>query len=89
MTNSVAGMRPDENRFMDRITTLIMDEVHVYSLERDMVALDAKMRMREGKPLRVVLLSATADDELWRSYFSLEADCFHTMVPRPGAPLHL
>lgn len=83
------GRHADETSFMDRVTTFVLDEVHVFTDDLNVLMCGLRERMRAGKTQRVVAMSAAFREDLWRSYFSLSPDCFHTMIPRPGAVRHL
>lgn len=55
---------------LEGITHVIVDEVHERSLDSDMLLLLLKSVIRRRKDLQVVFMSATANADLFASYFS-------------------
>ncbi|KAH9937690.1 P-loop containing nucleoside triphosphate hydrolase protein [Fomitopsis serialis] len=69
--NSSAG------RSLDDVTHILVDEVH----ERDRMIADRKAR---GKPLKVVLMSATIDSKLFQEYFPDDKNRPASVIEIPG-----
>eukprot|EP01135_Chromosphaera_perkinsii_P004816 Nk52_evm47s296 gene=Nk52_evmTU47s296 len=54
---------------LEDVTHLVIDEVHERSLDSDFLLLLVKGLLKKRKDLKIVLMSATADSELFSSYF--------------------
>lgn len=91
-------LRHNPDDALDGITHLVIDEVHERDIMIDylMIVLKrvCKQRKKDGKPgLKVVLMSATMDTELFAKYFAYEdgegntMECPHLSVPGRTFPV--
>lgn len=49
---------------------VIVDEVHERSLDTDLLLLLLRELLAKGSPVKVILMSATADADLFAAYFA-------------------
>ncbi|KAL3157308.1 putative ATP-dependent RNA helicase ucp12 [Trebouxia sp. C0009 RCD-2024] len=55
---------------LDGVTHLVIDEVHERSVDVDLSLLLLRDLITQGSPIKVILMSATANAELFAAYFS-------------------
>lgn len=71
MQSSLEGMHHGRN--MDDVTHILVDEVHERDVDTDLLLVVLKRlladRQARGKPIKVVLMSATIDPKLFQEYF--------------------
>ena len=73
---------------MDEITHVIVDEVHERDIDTDLSLVVLKRLLAErkarGKPLKVILMSATIDPSLFQRYFASEQGLLAPVANVPG-----
>ncbi|TCD71529.1 hypothetical protein EIP91_008910 [Steccherinum ochraceum] len=73
---------------LDDVTHLVVDEVHERDVDTDLLLVVLKRlledRRRQGKPLRIILMSATIDPTLFQNYFSDAAGAPAGVIEVPG-----
>lgn len=69
------------NDFFQKITHLIIDEIHERDKDTDFILITVKEQLKYNKNLKVLLMSATMDINLLSSYFN---DCPIVNVPGQG-----
>ena len=74
--------------YLDDVTHVIVDEVHERDVDTDLLLVVLKRlladRKLKGKPLKVVLMSATIDPTLFQQYFSDEQGRPSKVIEVPG-----
>jgi small subunit ribosomal protein S24e len=74
--------------YLDDITHVVVDEVHERDVDTDLLLVVLKRlladRKAKGKPLKVVLMSATIDPTLFQQYFSDEQGRPAKVIEVPG-----
>jgi len=65
--------KPD---YFDRFTHLILDEVHERSVDQDILVLLARRLLEMNSTIRVVLMSATLQAQLFQDYFGCDTPLF-------------
>jgi len=74
--------------YLDYVTHVIVDEVHERDVDTDLLLVVLKRLLAErklkGKPLKVVLMSATIDPTLFQQYFSDEQGRPSKVIEVPG-----
>src|SRR5260370_35211152 len=75
MQSALGDMLPSgDNRSIDDVTHLIIDEVHERDVDTDLTLAVLKRlledRRARGKPLKIILMSATIDPTLFQQYFA-------------------
>ncbi|KLO14452.1 P-loop containing nucleoside triphosphate hydrolase protein [Schizopora paradoxa] len=77
-----------EDRVLDNVTHVIVDEVHERDVDTDLLLVVLKRlladRKAKGNPLKVVLMSATIDPTLFQKYFPSEDGEPAKVVEVPG-----
>lgn len=58
--------------FFNEYPFIILDEVHERDIDTDFILLTIKRVMRQYPKLRVILMSATIDNKLFRYYFAAD-----------------
>lgn len=71
----------DARDFFQKITHLIIDEIHERDKDTDFILITVKEQLKYNKNLKVLLMSATMDINLLSSYFN---DCPIVNVPGQG-----
>ena len=84
-----SALQDDGSRgYLDDITHIVVDEVHERDVDTDLLLVVLKRllaeRKRKGKPLKVVLMSATIDPTLFQQYFSDEQGRPSKVIEVPG-----
>lgn len=69
MTDSVLIRHITEDRTLSNVSVLVIDEAHERSLDTDIVMALAKQLMQRRKDFRVVVASATIDEQDFLRYF--------------------
>lgn len=69
MTSGCALQIIRTNRSLDNITHLIIDEVHERDMDIEMVLLLAKDVLERNENIKVIIMSATVETEVYRRYF--------------------
>lgn len=73
---------------LDEVTHIIVDEVHERDVDTDLLLVVLKRllddRKARGKPLKIVLMSATIDPLLFQRYFSDESGALADVIEIPG-----
>ena len=57
------------NRNLENITHLIIDEVHERDIDIELNLLLAKDVLKRNKKIKVVIMSATVETDVYRNYF--------------------
>lgn len=75
-------------RSLDDVTHILVDEVHERDVDTDLLLVVLKRmladRKARGKPLKVVLMSATIDPQLFQNYFPDESNQPASVIEIPG-----
>ncbi|KAI0094894.1 P-loop containing nucleoside triphosphate hydrolase protein [Irpex rosettiformis] len=78
----------ESGRNMDDITHIIVDEVHERDIDTDLLLVVLKRlladRKARGKPIKVVLMSATIDPKLFQEYFPDKDGVPASIIDIPG-----
>ena len=86
MQNDLLGGGTD--KALDDVTHLLVDEVHERDVDTDLLLVVLKRlladRKARGKPLKIVLMSATIDPKLFQEYFSDDQGKPAGVVDVPG-----
>ncbi|KIP11667.1 hypothetical protein PHLGIDRAFT_27719 [Phlebiopsis gigantea 11061_1 CR5-6] len=69
-TTGVVLRRLGSGDQLDNVTHVIVDEVHERSVDGDLLLLKLKTIMRHNKLLKVILMSATINHEIFTKYFN-------------------
>ena len=65
------------DRGLDGVSHVVIDEVHERSVDTDLSLLLLRDLLNQGSPIKVILMSATANAELFASYFSHKVTIRH------------
>ncbi|KAI0724564.1 P-loop containing nucleoside triphosphate hydrolase protein [Cerioporus squamosus] len=83
-----ALMETSSRRTMDEVTHIVVDEVHERDVDIDLMLVVLKRllaeRRAQKKPIKIVLMSATIDSTLFRTYFPDEKGNPAGVVEIPG-----
>ncbi|KAF9076296.1 hypothetical protein BDP27DRAFT_1314204 [Rhodocollybia butyracea] len=75
-------------RGLDSITHIIVDEVHERDVDTDLLLVVLKRlladRKARGKPLKIILMSATIDPTLFQNYFPTDQNLPAPVIEVPG-----
>ena len=86
MQSSLEGANHGRN--MDDVTHILVDEVHERDVDTDLLLVVLKRlladRKARGKPIKVVLMSATIDPKLFQEYFPDEQGNPASIIDIPG-----
>ena len=86
-TTGILLRRLEEDPCLSGTTHVVVDEVHERSVESDFLLMVLRDTLREKRrDLRVILMSATLDEDLFASYFACPPG---TVPPPPIAPLQI
>ncbi|KAA6421632.1 MAG: putative ATP-dependent RNA helicase DHX57 [Trebouxia sp. A1-2] len=69
---------------LEGISHVVIDEVHERSVDTDLSLLLLRDLLNQGSPIKVILMSATANAELFASYFSNQGKQKVAMLSIPG-----
>ena len=69
-TTGVLLRRLQNDPFLSKVTHIIIDEVHERNLETDFLLLILKKLTKTRKDLKIILMSATFNSQLFSNYFS-------------------
>ncbi|KAG8901551.1 hypothetical protein FRB99_005214 [Tulasnella sp. 403] len=69
VTTGVALRRLAMDRMLNGVTHVVIDEVHERSVESDFLVLELKELLERNMDIRVVLMSATVNHEVFAEYF--------------------
>lgn len=58
-----------DSQFLSRFQYIILDEVHERDIDSDFIMVTLKHLLRDS-PVRLILMSATIDNELFSKYFA-------------------
>lgn len=71
MTNGIFLQRiTHDTNFLNEYPFVVLDEVHERDIDTDFILTALKRIIREFPKVRIVLMSATIDNELFRYYFA-------------------
>ena len=73
MTSGCALQIIRTNRNLENITHLIIDEVHERDIDIEINLLLAKDVLKRNKNIKVVIMSATVETDVYRNYFRVSA----------------
>lgn len=73
MTSGCALQIIRTNRNLENITHLIIDEVHERDIDIELALLLAKDVLKRNKTIKVVIMSATVETDVYRNYFRVSA----------------
>ena len=76
------------DRVLDNVTHIIVDEIHERDIDTDLLLVVLKRLLRDrrskGKPLKVVLMSATIDPTIFQRYFPDDQGHLANVIEIPG-----
>lgn len=88
LQSSLANDRRFEERSLDDVTHVVVDEVHERDVDTDLLLVVLKQLMDDRKkrklPLKIVLMSATIDPTLFQHYFPDDKGQLAKVVEIPG-----
>lgn len=88
LQNYFASPETEEFRSLDNITHIIVDEVHERDVDTDLLLVVLKRflehRRSRGKPLKILLMSATIDSTLFQEYFRNSQGQVAPVIEVPG-----
>ncbi|KAI0348062.1 P-loop containing nucleoside triphosphate hydrolase protein [Trametopsis cervina] len=83
-----SALEEASGRNMDDITHIVVDEVHERDIDTDLLLVVLKRwladRKAKGKPIKVILMSATIDPRLFQEYFPDEKGVPAKVIDIPG-----
>ncbi|KAL5534235.1 hypothetical protein ACEPAG_697 [Sanghuangporus baumii] len=83
-----SALQRGHDRILDAVTHIIVDEVHERDIDTDLLLVVLKRliedRKAKGNPLKVILMSATVDSTLFRSYFTDTSGKPASLIEIPG-----
>lgn len=83
-----SALQDEGNRGLDEVTHIIVDEVHERDVDTDLLLVVLKRllsdRKARGKPIKVILMSATIDSALFQNYFPDQHGSPAKVVQIPG-----
>ncbi|KAI9017863.1 P-loop containing nucleoside triphosphate hydrolase protein [Gaertneriomyces semiglobifer] len=87
-TSGILLKRLQQDPHLNGVTHLILDEVHERDLNTDLLLVIVRQMLQRRPDLRVVLMSATAETELFQQYFrgygGADTDGYPPIISVPG-----